>query len=196
MEYNNIATLIEHSSKLTTRILAVKNDRDFWWRVFSQNGGYHNYKQLEEAEAMLKYYESEYERCRLRYNQLKNISSNNNNLVYAITIGSAERVNTVPCESLWNRFINSADGKRCDDVQAFFEKGDNGYIHIHAIVTRDQKWSRSIKQLQQRYGKYQGKQHNFDIKRLHGIEQNKWKNYIRKDSHKEWNKKANEFFLS
>jgi hypothetical protein len=195
MQYNNIQKLIQDSSVLQTKICHAKSDVDFWWNIFQKQGGFDNYKMLSDAEAMLKNYEHQYKILEDNYNQLKNISSNNNNLVYAITIGSGEQTNTEPCESLWNRFINSADGKKCNDIEAYFERGSNGYIHIHAIVSRDQKWSMSINKLRQRYGKYQGKQHNFDVRRLIGIDQTKWRNYIKKDSEHPWNRKVNSFFL-
>jgi hypothetical protein len=62
---------------------------------------------------------------------------------------------------------------------------------IHAYVTKESKFSMSINKLRKRYGTYKGKQHNFDIKRLIGVEAIKWKNYIKKDSLKSWNKKVN-----
>ena len=188
--------IIKQAMQISTKITWLKAQEDIWWNIFNKQGGESVYYTFVEAQDELKYWQDQYAVCEQKYNELKNKTYSNNKLIYAITIGSAETDNTTPCKALWNRFINSADGKRCYEVQAFFEKGENGYIHIHAIVHRDQKWSMSIRKLQTRYGKYQNKQHNFDIKRLHGLDANKWQNYIRKDSHKEWNKKANEFFLS
>ncbi|PAT00920.1 hypothetical protein CI105_09335 [Candidatus Izimaplasma bacterium ZiA1] len=123
--------------------------------------------------------------------KLIELSENNisldNNLTYAITIGSSEKDDYKPCLSLYNRFINSADAKDFLDVNAYFEKGKKGYIHIHASITKSRKFSMSKAKLGQRYGKYKGKQCNFDVKRLIGLDIVKWKQYIKKDSQNSWN---------
>ena len=160
--------IIKQAMQISTKITWLKAQEDIWWNIFNKQGGESVYYTFVEAQDELKYWQDQYAVCEQKYNELKNKTYSNNKLIYAITIGSAETDNTTPCKALWNRFINSADGKRCYEVQAFFEKGENGYIHIHAIVHRDQKWSMSIRKLQTRYGKYQNKQHNFDIKRPPG----------------------------
>lgn len=154
------------------------------------NCAFAHFKKAEEARAMLKILEGQKLELQTQYD-LKKTSSNNNILTYGLTIGSAEKTDIQPCLYLWNKFINSADGKRCNNVEAFFEKGDSGHIHIHAIFTRTQKFSRSINELRKRFGIYKGKQHNFDPVRLKGLEIVKWKNYIRKDSKKTWNSSVN-----
>lgn len=112
-------------------------------------------------------------------------------LAYALTIGSAEKTDIKPCMEILEKFKNSADYKGTTLCIAYFEKGENEYIHIHAYLERDVKWKRSYNELQKRHGKYRQKQHNFDIKRLSGLEMTKWKNYIKKDSRNSWNIKVN-----
>ena len=113
-------------------------------------------------------------------------------MYYALTIGSAETENIQPCLELYNRFKESKDmfGAK---IEGYFEKGKkSGYVHIHAIIERKQKFPRSISNISQRHGKYRGKQHNFDIKRISGLSIPKWRNYIKKDSYGSWNAKVNE----
>lgn len=154
----------------------------------SCNCAFDHFQKSEEARAMLKLLEEERSVMNAQYD-LKKTSSY---LTYGLTIGSSEKTDTQPCLYLWDRFINSADGKRCHDVEAYFEKGDNGYIHIHAILRRDQKFSMSFAKLRKRYGIRNKKQHNFDPIRLKtNLDIIKWKNYIKKDSHKSWNSKHN-----
>lgn len=179
--------LIDQAIQCQNKIARYTSDRDFWWDIFHKEGGISNYNNLLESEDKLTYWEDMYKNICEQYD-LKKTSSN---LVYGLTIGSSEKTNTDPCLYLWHRFSNSADGKRLIQKEAYFEKGDNGYIHIHAYLKKEHKFSMSIRKLQKRYGTYKGKQHNFDLKRLKGIDQVKWKNYIKKDSKKSWNLKVN-----
>ncbi len=189
--FNNI---ISQYIKNQLKILRVNHERDYFWDQFNKHGGYDNYKELQEAEDILIYLHSEKLALQTQYDVLKNkTSSNNNNLHYAITIGSPSKTSIDACLSLWNRFKGSADGKNFISTHAYFEKGDNGYIHIHALIEKQNGFSMSTGKLRTRYGKHKGKQHNFDIKRLKGIEINKWGNYIKKDSHKTWNKTVTHF---
>lgn len=191
------SSLLPTYMKLTNEIQKQEFEFDFYNTLFLDtdcsehhdtcNCAWEHFQRAEQARAMLKILNDKKDQMNAEYD-LKKTSSY---LTYGLTIGSAEKDNTEPCLYLWNKFINSADGKRCNDVEAFFEKGDNGYIHIHAIFTRQTKFSRSINELRKRFGKYKGKQHNFDPIRLKGIDIVKWKNYIRKDSQKLWNKTVN-----
>ncbi len=186
--------------KLSNQILKLEFEFQFYNNLFldndcsehheSCNCAWDNFKRAEQARAMLEILHAKQKDMQLEYD-LKKTYSNNSILTYGLTIGSAEKTNTDPCLYLWNKFINSADGKRCSNIEAYFEKGDNGYIHIHAIFTRTQKFQRSINELRKRFGKYKDKQHNFDPVRLKGLEIVKWKNYIKKDSTKDWNKTQN-----
>jgi hypothetical protein len=178
--------LINEAIKCQNRIKRYTLDRDFWWDIFHKEGGERNYENLLEYEDKLDYWNTQYNDIKELYE--KKLSSN---LVYAITIGSCEKTDVNPCLNLWNRFSDSADGKRLISSEAYFERGENGFIHIHAYVQKESKFSMSINKMRQRYGRYKGKQHNFDIRRLIGLDQVKWKNYIKKDSHLEWNKKQN-----
>jgi hypothetical protein len=182
-----MTTIIDEAISIQNKIKRYENDRDFWWDIFHKQGGEDNYLNLLKYENKLTYYRKRYMHIKEKYD-LKKTSSN---LIYAITIGSSEKTDVNPCLDLWHRFSNSADGKRLIQKEAYFERGDNGYIHIHAYVTKESKFSMSINKLRKRYGTYKGKQHNFDIKRLIGVEAIKWKNYIKKDSLKSWNKKVN-----
>jgi hypothetical protein len=188
----NLQNLISQYIKINATIARVNLHRDYYWNLFMKEGGYENHKEVEEAESVLSYFESLKLSLQTQYDVLKNkTSSNSNNLHYAITIGSPSKTNIEACLSLWNRFKGSADGKNFVSSHAYFEKGDNGYIHIHALIEKQHGFSMSTGKLRTRYGKHKGKQHNFDIKRLKGIEINKWENYIKKDSHKTWNKSVN-----
>jgi len=190
----NKQNLISQYIKIQANIARVTLHRDFYWDQFMKHGGYDNHKEVEEAEYVLKYFEAQKLSLQTQYDVLKNKTySNSNNLHYAITIGSPSKTNIEACLSLWDRFSGSADGKNFVSSHAYFEKGDNGYIHIHALIEKTNGFSMSIGKLRTRYGKHKGKQHNFDIKRLKGIEINKWENYIKKDSHKPWNKSVNHF---
>lgn len=153
----------------------------------SCNCAFDHFQKSEEARAMLKSLQDDKDQMNAEYEE-KKISKH---LVYALTIGSSEKTDIQPCLFLWNRFINSADGKRCYNVEAFFEKGKNGYIHIHAYLCKDQKLSMSFNKMRKRYGIYKGKQCNFDLKSLNGLARVKWKNYIQKDCQKSWNLDAN-----
>ena len=162
-------------------------DNDCYNHHDSCNCAFDHFQKSEEARAMLKILEHQKDIMNCEYEE-KKISKY---LVYGLTIGSSEKTDIQPCLFLWNRFINSADGKRCYNVEAFFEKGKNGYIHIHAYLQRDQKFSMSFNKMRKRYGILKGKQCNFDLVNLKGLARVKWKNYIKKDSEKSWNKKSN-----
>jgi hypothetical protein len=179
--------LIDQAIQCQNKIVRYKTDRDFWWDIFHKEGGITNYNNLLESENKLTYWEDMYKNICEQYD-LKKTSSN---LVYGLTIGSSEKNNTDPCLYLWHRFSNSADGKRLIQKEAYFERGENGYIHIHAYLKKEHKFSMSINKLRKRYGTYKGKQHNFDLVRLKGIDQVKWQNYIKKDSKKSWNLNVN-----
>jgi len=188
---------LDSYSKLLFKKKHLEFTRDFNWRLFMNNVGFSAWKSFSEAEAMLKLVEHELEEMRDSYAEsYLNKTSTNNNNHYAITIGSAEKDDTEPCQALWERFTSSADGKDFVASEAYFEKGDNGYIHIHALIEKTKGWSMSMPKLRKRYGKHKNKQHNFDIKRLNGIGIIKWQNYIKKDSNNTWNKLVNAKLVS
>ena len=180
--------LIDNAIKLQNQMRKAEFDRDFWWKIFSEEGGEYPFYQLREAEDQIENLKSQYQEIEELYE--KKTSTNNNNLTYALTIGSSEKEDHTPCMHLYNKFISSAD---CNDAQhmGYFEKGDNGYIHIHAIITKNSKFKRSINEMRKRHGTYKGKQHNWDLKRITGLEIPKWKNYIKKDSQQKWNSQVN-----
>jgi len=188
---SRIKDLVSQMSKKITHKNSAETQCEFWWDRFMNNGGpdaYNNFVRYEIEVAVLDF---EMDKLSEEYEILKNKISTNSNNFYAITIGSAEKTNVTPCQDLWKRFIDSADGKDFVTADAYFERGDNGYIHIHALIEKTKKWSMSMPKLRKRYGKYKGKQHNFDIKSLHGLEIIKWGKYIRKDANKTWNKTHN-----
>lgn len=180
--------LIDSAIKIQTKITKAEFDRDFWWKIFHDEGGEYPHEMLVQAEDQLNDLKQQYQQIEELYE--KKISNNNNTLNYALTIGSSEKENHEPCMHLYNKFISSAD---CNDAQhmGYFEKGDNGYIHIHAIITKPTKFKRSINEMRKRHGTYKGKQHNWDLKRITGLEIPKWKNYIKKDSQQKWNSSVN-----
>lgn len=183
-------SLTQQAINAQNEIAKCERNISTWWKIFHQLGGEDNYNTLELWEEALKIATERYDNIKIEYD-LKNKRSSNSNNHYAITIGSAEKSNTGPCLSLWKRFISSADGKKLCEKKAFFERGENGYIHIHAVIQKPTKLSMSFKKLAQRYGKYKGKQHNFDVKPLSGLSIIKWRQYIEKDSKKSWNKTNN-----
>lgn len=189
MQYKD---LIDSYGKFLFKKKHLEFQKEFWWNIFSSKGGFDNYKKYSEAEAMAKFVEAELDRLRVMYAEHYEKKISSNSKYYAITIGSAEKDDIGPCYDLWNRFIDSADGKDFVTAKGFFEKGDNGYIHIHALIEKTKGWSMSMPKIRSRYGKYKGKQHNFDIKRISGIEITKWQNYIKKDSTKQWNLTVND----
>ena len=192
----NLNDLINDAVKTSIQIQRLKDMEDFWYNIFMKKGGWDNYTNFNDAQKARRYYEEYYMKLSLEYDEKYSKNKISDKIYYAITIGSAEKDNIKPCLDLYNKFKNSADGKKCLDTQAFFEKGKNGYIHIHLLTSRTEKWARSFKQLSLRYGKYKGKQHNFDIKRLKtSVDVIKWKNYIKKDANDEWNKKVNQELL-
>ncbi len=180
---------IDKAIKLQREILEAKNDAQFYDRLYltGQNPEENFYK-VEHYMAIKRALEEEYNMLCELYDQKNN--TQNNQLSYALTIGSAEKENVQPCLELYNRFKESKDMFGAQ-IEGYFEKGENGYIHIHAIITRNVKFPRSIPQLRNRYGKYRQKMHNFDIKRISGISINKWKIYIQKDKNNPWNKEQN-----
>lgn len=191
MEFKNVSSLIEHSCTIQTRLQQAKQDFDRCNQYFLNYGGFQNFVESEEARAMLKYYEAEWKRLEDRYNDLteKKLSKL---IQYGITIGSAEKTDIGPCIDIFTKFVHSADCKENVSTEAYFEKGDNGFIHIHAIVSRSKKWPRSLKQLAKRHGKYKNKQHNFDVVTLKTpLDITKWSNYIKKDCSNNWNQKVN-----
>lgn len=192
MEFKSISSLIEYSYKIAIKVEHAQNDFDRCNGYFLKYGGYDNFIQSEEARAMLKYYEAEYDRLQTRYDELshKKLSKV---ISYGVTIGSAEKSDIGPCIDIFTKFVHSADCKKNVCTQAYFEKGDSGYIHIHMLVTRSEKWPRSLKQLAKRHGKYKNKQHNFDVVPLKTpLDISKWGNYIKKDCSNIWNQKVNE----
>ncbi|AXH74650.1 MAG: putative replicase [Circoviridae sp.] len=204
MTYKIISSLVNQSIKLTNRIRELQRDYEFYNDLFTQSSChehgsycdcvYANFmkgEQISDTIALLKHYRQELSDT---YDELKN-KTYSNGIYYAITIGSAEKNDTNPCSTLWHRFKDSADAKDFLTQEAYFERGENGYVHIHAIVQKSKGWSMSIKKLQSRYGKYKEKQHNFDIKRLKGLDITKWTNYIKKDAGLPWNTIVNECLL-
>ncbi len=183
--------LIHSYSKLLFKKKHLEFSRDLSWEHFMNNMGFFAYKSYTDAEAMLKSVEDQLDHLREVFAETHLNKTYSNNNYYAITIGSAEKDNTTPCLSLWKRFLGSADGKDFVASEAYFERGDNGYIHIHALVQKTKGWSMSMPKLRKRYGNHKGKQHNFDIKRISGIGIVKWQNYIKKDSLKPWNMEVN-----
>ncbi len=178
------------SKKITARNIAL-SQKDFWWDRFMKNNGPDSYNEFVKYEMEVAVLDLKMNKLSEEYEILKNKISTNSNNFYAITIGSAEKTNVSPCLDMWKRFIDSADGKDFVTSEAFYEKGDNGYIHIHALIEKTKKWSMSMPKIRTRYGKYKGKQHNFDIKSLHGLEIIKWRQYIKKDAGNAWNKTNN-----
>jgi hypothetical protein len=186
--------------KLTSQLSRYNLDYNFYNDLFlntdcsqhhdSCNCAWKHFQKAEYARSMVNFLESKKLALQDEYDIKKNYS-NTNILTYALTIGSAEEIDIKPCLYLWNRFINSADGKKLYDVEKYFERGGNNKIHIHAIFKKDSKFSRSFNELRKRFGIYNKKQHNFDLKRLTGLAIPKWKNYIKKDSLNAWNKDAN-----
>lgn len=176
---------LEKYMAIQDQIRQLKSMANAQYNYFMCVGGQDEFADLLELENEIKFLK----------NKLIELSENNissdNNLTYAITIGSSEKDDYKPCLSLYNRFINSADAKDFLDVDAYFEKGKKGYIHIHLSVTKSHKFSMSKAKLGQRYGKYKGKQCNFDVVRLVGLEIIKWKQYIKKDSQDSWNLSVN-----
>lgn len=192
MEFKSISSLIEHSYKIAIKVEHAQEDFDRYNTYFLKYGGYDNFIKSEEARAMLKYYEAEYDRLKLRYNEMtdKKLSKH---LTYGITIGSAEKSDIGPCIDIFTKFVHSADCKENVHIEAFFEKGkESGRIHIHMLVKRTKKWPRSLKQLAKRHGKYKNKQHNFDVVPLKtNLDILKWEQYIKKDCSNIWNQKVN-----
>lgn len=180
---------ITQYSKLMTQRDTALADRDRLYNLWISNNDPDCYYQLSEVESEIQMLKSEMDKLEVSYDEEKNISSNSK-LAYALTIGSAETEDHTPCLSLYKRFTTSA---LCSgtDILGYFEKGDNGYIHIHAIIYRNSKFKLSLNEIRKRYGSHNGKQHNFDLKRITGLEIPKWKNYIKKDNHLEWNSKVN-----
>lgn len=166
-------------------------DRDRLYSLWMSNNDPDCYYQLSDVEADLQQIKSEMDQLQAEYDERKNISSNSK-LAYALTIGSAEKEDHKPCLSLFKRFTQSA---LCSgsDILGYFEKGDNGYIHIHAIIYRSSKFKLSFNEIRKRYGLHNGKYHNFDLKRISGLDISKWKNYIKKDSLLPWNTTVNAF---
>ena len=191
------SSLLKQYMKVNSQIQKYEFDFNFWNDLFlntdcsqhhdSCNCAWDHFQRAEQARAMLKFLENE----KLKLQNQYDLKKKSSNLIYAITIGSSQKTDVNPCLNLWHRFSNSADGKRTLYKEAYFEKGENGYIHIHAYIEKESKFSMSIPKLRKRYGTYKGKQHNFDIKRLIGVDAIKWKNYIKKDSSKPWNSQVN-----
>ena len=192
---NNIKDLVSEYAKKYSRKNTLEKQKEFWWARFMENNGYESYKTFHKLETECKQLGEELLSLEEAYDALKDKISVNSNNYYAVTIGSAEKDDTGPCLDLWKRFVGSADGKDFVEKKAYFERGDNGYIHIHALVEKTKGWSMSMPKLRKRYGNYKGKQHNFDIKRLKGVGIKKWENYIKKDSKNAWNMEANNLFL-
>ncbi len=200
MTYKKISSLVNQSIKLTNYIMKLQVELDFYDNLFMQSEchehssycdcAYANFKRTQEIKALINICQAEKQELSDMYDRLKN-KTFSNGIHYAITIGSAEKTNTEPCFTLWNRFLHSADAKDFVTQEAYFEKGENGYIHIHALVQKSKGWSMSSNKMRCRYGKYKGKQHNFDIKRLKGLEVTKWASYIKKDGDLPWNKTVN-----
>jgi hypothetical protein len=188
---SQIKDLVSEMSKKITLKNSAQEQLEFWWNRFLANDGPDAYNNFVRYEIECKLLDYEMEKLSDEYDRLKNIISTKSNNFYAITIGSAEKTNVTPCLDLWKRFVGSADCKDFVTADAYFERGDNGYIHIHALIEKTRKWSMSMSKLRKRYGKYKGKQHNFDIKRIKGLEIKKWGQYIKKDINKPWNKTHN-----
>ncbi len=182
---------IDKAIKLQREILEAESNANFYDRLYlaGQNPEENFYK-CEQYMAIKRILQEEYKMLCELYDQKQNTHINGP-LYYALTIGSAEKEDIQPCLELYNRFKESKDMFGAQ-IEGYFEKGENGYIHIHAIIQRNVKFPRSIPQMRQRHGKYREKMHNFDIKRLSGISINKWKNYIKKDYKEPWNEKVNE----
>ena len=182
---------IDKAIKLQRDILEAENNAQFYDRLYlaGQNPE-ENFFKVEDYMAKKRALQKEYKMLCDLYDQKQNTHINGP-LCYALTIGSAEKEDIQPCLQLYNRFKESKDMFGAQ-IEGYFEKGENGYIHIHAIIERSVKFPRSIAQLRQRHGKYREKMHNFDIKRISGISINKWKNYIKKDYKEPWNEKVNE----
>lgn len=201
---DNKKNMLDTMGKLLTQIEKAKFEFEFYNTLWENNNCqdhsdhcnccWEHFKKAEDARELLKMLRQQKLDLEEKYIKKSSTNYNNSQLIYGITIGSSEKSSTLPCETLWTRFTKSADFKRCSNVQAYFEKGENGYIHIHAILYREKGWSMSINKLRKRYGVLNGKQHNFFIKRLKGIDIKKWEYYIKKDSNKPWNVKANYFF--
>ena len=101
---------------------------------------------------------------------------------YGYTIGSDEKESPATVMKLYRRFINSADFKNPISQEWYFEKGKEGYIHLHGIAEFAHRQKRSVNDLSTRYGKLNGKQYNFFNKRLkYSLDVIKWKKYIKKD---------------
>lgn len=181
---------IDKAIRLQSDILEAENSANFYDRLYlaGQNPE-ENFGKCEHYMAIKRELEEEYKMLCELYDQKTNTHVNGP-LCYALTIGSAEKENIQPCLELYNRFKESKDMFGAS-IEGYFERGENGYIHIHAIITRHEKFRRSISQLRERHGKYRQKMHNFDIKRISGISINKWNNYIKKDSMEPWNAKVN-----
>ena len=200
MSYNQISDLVNQSINLTNKIMKLQVELDFYDNLFMQSKchehssycdcAYANFRKAEEIQMLINIYQAKKQDICVMYDRLKN-KTYSNGIYYAITIGSAEKNSTEPCFTLWNRFIHSADAKDFVTKEAYFEKGENGYIHIHALVQKSKGWSMSTNKMRIRYGKYKQKQHNFDIKRLKGLEITKWSGYIKKDRELPWNKIVN-----
>ncbi len=190
------SSLLPDYIKLTSQLSRYNFDFNFYNDLFlntdcsqhhdSCNCAWDHFQKAEHARAMANFLESKKQAMQDEYDLKKNYS-NTNILTYALTIGSAEETDIKPCLYLWNRFINSADGKKLYDVEKYFERGKNNKIHIHAIFKKEAKFSRSFNEIRKRFGIYKTKQHNFDLKRLMGLAIPKWKNYIKKDSQNAWN---------
>lgn len=187
-------SLVDQAIKIQNQLQQCQNDIDFWWDRFNADGGETPFYSLTDAETLKASLQLELETLTIQYEK-KNISSNNNNLTYALTIGSPEKEDHEPCYGLYKRFVQSS---LCNDAEfvGYFEKGDNGYIHIHATITKNKKFPLSVNEIRKRYGKHKNKQFNFDIKRIIGLEIPKWNNYIKKDNGNNWNTSVNTLLKS
>jgi hypothetical protein len=183
---------IDKAIRLQSEILEATNNANFYDRLYlAGQDPEENFYNCEHYMAQIRALQEEYKMLCELYDQKQNTYVNGP-LYYALTIGSPEKEDIQPCLELYNRFKESKDmfGAR---IEGYFEKGKkSGYVHIHAIVERKEKFPRSKSQLASRHGKYRGKQHNFDLIRLSGLAIPKWKNYIKKDSMGSWNTKVNE----
>ena len=183
-------TTVEKAIQLQNSIKKLESQYNTQYDYFMMVGGETEHDKLLELENQIFYLKNLYTDLSHEYEE-KNLNHNNNNFTYALTIGSSETTDIQPCLDMWHHFLSSADGKDFMDYRAYFEKGENQNIHIHAVIQKTKKFSMSFKKLGQRYGKRLGVQHNFDIKKLTGLDILKWKNYIKKDAHKDWNSKVN-----
>lgn len=181
--------LIDANIKAQKRMTELENEHNFHDRLYlAGHNPEENFYACEAIKEQKLEHEQYIQQLNDQYDKLfKEITHSN---TYALTIGSAEREDIKPVLQLYNRFKDSSINSD-SEFEGYFEKGENGYIHIHAIITRKSRYVLSFANIKKRYGKYQQKQHNFDIKPLKGLEVTKWKQYIKKDSMEPWNANVN-----